>query len=158
MKRINRLQTVSLAIALLTLLAGVAAADSSTTSHGMIIEIPRIMMLEVRSNWTTDTVSTSESGATVATASTTYGVTSTVEHAVIQATLESSLPHGVVARIRMQTEIGRSTGWVQLREGMPVDLVSDARGNEYNVAEMQLSVPAGMSISSVPLSIAYGIN
>ena len=158
MKRNNKLQTILLAIALLTIICAAAGADAASVSHEIGIVILPIKMLEVKSNWRTDSVSTTESGATLATATTTYGVTSTVENTMIQATLASPLPEGAVVKLRMRTGIGTSLGWVELNGGMLANLVSGARGAEYNVVEMEVTIPAGTPVNSAPIIIAYLID
>ncbi|MCK4514267.1 MAG: hypothetical protein KAU31_03365 [Spirochaetaceae bacterium] len=147
-----------LLLVMLAIVTGVASADLATASHEVSIVIPPIKMLEVKNNWETQSVSPTQSGGTLATATATYGVTSTVENTMIRATLATQLPEGVVVKLRMQTTIGTTPGWVELREGMPANLVFGARGAEYNVVEMELIVPAGVAVNSVPISIVYMID
>ena len=145
-------------LAMLVILAGLASADSASVSHGVRIEILPIKLLEVQDNWETHNISPTQSGGTLATATTTYGVTCIVENTMIQATLATPLPDGAVVKLRMQTTIGASLGWVRLGQGMTANLVSGARGAEYNVVEMELMVPAGVAVNSVPINISYMIN
>ena len=158
MKRSKNLRTVIIAIALLATAAGFSLADTATVSNDVRIKITPITMLEVKNAWKTTGVITTESGWTIASASTSYGVTSTVPTAVIQVTLIEELPEGVILKVRMQSGIGASHGWVELRGGLSVNLVSSVRGAEYNVAEMELIVPEGVSIDTVPIWIAYTIS
>ena len=147
-----------LLVAILAIVAGAASANSDSVSHDITIEIQPIKMLEVKNNWETHSLSPTRSGGTLATASTTYGVTCIVENTMIQATLTAPLPEGAVVKLRMQTTIGTSLGWVELGEGMPANLVSGARGAEYNVVEMEFTVPAGVAVNSAPISIVYMID
>ena len=144
-------------LAMLLIVAGAAFADA-TVSHGVRIEIQPIKLLEVKNNWETHTLAPTRSGGTAATASTSYGVTCIVENAMIGATLTAPLPEGAVVKLRMRTTIGTSLGWVELREGMPANLVSGPRGAEYNVVEMEFTVHAGVAVNSAPISIVFGIN
>ncbi len=148
----------TLFFAMLVIVAGAASADSAAVSHGVSIEIAPVKMLEVHDNWETHSLSPTRSGGTVATATATYGVTCIVENTMIQATLGTPLPKGVVVKLRMQTTIGASLGWVQLGEGLAANLVFGARGAEYNVVELELTVPAGVAVNSVPINIAYTID
>ncbi|MCK4514509.1 MAG: hypothetical protein KAU31_04580 [Spirochaetaceae bacterium] len=149
---------LTLFLAMLVVVVGVASADSASVSHGVRIEILPIKMLEVHDNWETHSLLPTHSGATLARATTTYGVTCIVENTMIRATLVTPLPEGVVVKLRMQTTIGISLGWVQLGQGTAVNLVSGARGAEYNAVEMELTAPAGVAVNSVPINIAYMIN
>lgn len=59
-------------LAMILVVAGAASADSDTVSHAVTIEILPVKMLEIHDDWKTHSLSQTESGGTLATATTTY--------------------------------------------------------------------------------------
>jgi len=149
---------LTLLLTVLAIVAALALANSGSVSHTLRIEIQPTMMLEVGNTWETHSTSSTQSGGTLATASTTYGVTCIVENTLIQATLAAPFPEGTTVMLRMQTAIGTSLGWVELRQGLAATLVSGAKGCERNVVEMKLMVPVGVQVNDAPVGIVYMIN
>ena len=132
-------------------------ADTAAVTHEVQIGITPVELLSVDSNWKTEGVFLSESGPTVIIASTTYGVTCTTGGSIIRVVLVSPFPVGATAKMRMQSDIGISLGWVTLAIDILSDLVLCPKGAEYNIAELELTVPEEISIGDLRIFIVYSI-
>jgi hypothetical protein len=137
--------------------AGAVSAAESSARHDIEISVGQVSMLDVHGNWSQRSMETDHTGLTTIVLTSSYGMTCNVPHTAIVASMVSSLPEGVVVRVRMFTTIGNGTGWRDLRGGSGVTVMTDPRGNEYNHVELMVVCAPDVDPRNVQLDISFSI-
>lgn len=146
-----------LAYALLAAVAALANGHQNTATQRITIRIDPVQVFAAASDWHTISEQIGETGDTVVTAHTSYGITTNVEGTVIMAMLGAAPPSGVTVELLLESSIGQSLGWVDLDFVALSPLVTGVKGNEFNTAFVRFTVPAGMPTEGMQIPIYYHV-
>ena len=143
---------------ILTVFSLIAAAETSSVSMQVAIGILEVKLLEVTSEWKIEGPDRLEGGGETIRASTTYGATCIGKDIVIEAILIQPDVEGVIVTVHMYSTMGASLGSIQLSSNFYLLLLMDVKGAEFNIVEIEVTFPPGISSYDYPVEISFLIN